>query len=115
MLTVELELFVTLTVLATLVVPTTTLLNGNKVGENTNGELVPPTPFPETLTTSGLKAPPKESATPPFACPSHAGLKLTLNVHWLFGAMVLPQGAVPPLTAEKSPLAETVKFRVEVL
>src|SRR5580698_9613837 len=113
--TAELVAFVTLTTLAAAVVPTTMLLNPNREGLNVRGGLVAPTPVPDTLTTSGLNAPPKARTTLPLTVPSHVGLKLTFKVHLPPDTRLLAQGAVPPATAEKLPLAETVRFTVETL
>ena len=98
---VPLELLVSVTVLDALVVPTPCAVNVKLVGDSDAGI----SPVPETPMICGLPGPEVAMATDPFTAPVAEGVKVTDSVHLADVASAPPQGVVPFPPAAKFPLA----------
>src|ERR1039457_519354 len=100
MLTTPALTFLTVTTLPALVLLTTTLPNDRLVGENVSGALDPPEPLPDRPTSCGLNGALCVTVSAPLMLPFTVGWKVTASVQLLWAANVVPQGVVPPATAE---------------
>lgn len=95
-LSVDPELFVSVTVFGALVVPTVCAAKVRLVGASVTGT----TPVPVSPTICGLPAPEVGIATAPLIEPVSVGVNVTDKVHFAAAASAPPHGVVPLPTAE---------------
>jgi hypothetical protein len=94
--------FVTVTVLDELVVPTTVFPKLKLVGLKVSTAVGPPVPVPLRPTSCGLKLALWLTVTAPFTALPCMGLKVINTVHFALAAKVLPQPFRVPGVAAKS-------------
>jgi hypothetical protein len=78
--------FLTVTVLAALVVPTASVAKVNEAGVNVRGAVLPPEPVPERLTNCGLNELPSRRLSEPLIAPATVGVNVTAMLHFAAAA-----------------------------